>query len=110
MEILESITNNADLFTDELFVQSQSLLDDFLALDEEDHVPTPEVAEKSAEVIDNLLQYSTETDCNATSNTTQSLKENFDVYLDRMSKGMVSESLPNEEGASIKKDSFSMFS
>mmetsp|Transcript_28636 Transcript_28636/g.25594 ORF Transcript_28636/g.25594 Transcript_28636/m.25594 type:complete len:165 (-) Transcript_28636:1872-2366(-) len=97
IEIVADLTNSTLLNTDQTISAGKDIVDLVIAKNDSEAIPTFEVSEKTSEVIDNMVSYVGETDCEAVGNLTQDIKEDMEVYLNKIAKGLVSESLTDEE-------------
>jgi len=84
LNVLESLTQTPDLNSDETITNSREVLDDIVSLNNDTHPMSSESAESVANIVDSLIGYVGKTDCNATGDITESLREKTLTYLDQL--------------------------
>ena len=106
---LQALTTEPEFNDDQIITKVQDVIEKDLKLTSNDTILDQSERESVAQILSNMIQYSSRSDCQCISELCRGLEKKATDYLAKLSSSALADSYPNEEPLIIKTPSFDLF-
>mmetsp|Transcript_16625 Transcript_16625/g.14483 ORF Transcript_16625/g.14483 Transcript_16625/m.14483 type:complete len:205 (+) Transcript_16625:3551-4165(+) len=107
--IISDLTESKNLNDDEIMAEGKELIDKLIDLKNDSTIISPKLANSTADIVGDMLKYSGENDCGLDGDFTKGLNEDFELYLEKIIEGALSDKITNENAAIYEEEQYSLF-